>query len=67
MEIKIIQTITNTLSEDRELLKSTSTEVLVLAPSEGKALKNITTGEIFYRPINIGTKLNLKNYIEISI
>ena len=66
MEVKIIQTITNTLAEDRTLIKSTSTEVLVLSPAEGKALKNITTGEIFYRPINIGTKLNLKNYIEID-
>lgn len=66
MKIQIRQTITNTLSESRELLKSTKTEMLIISPDEGKALKNLKTGKIFNGTICLSAKDKQTDFIEID-
>ena len=63
MTINIIQTITNTLTENRELISSKQFEGYVLIPDEGKML----TGETFRNKIYIYQKSAISDYIEIDI
>lgn len=67
MTINIIQTITNTLTENRELISSKQFEGYVLIPDEGKMLKNKFTGETFRNKIYIYQKSAISDYIEIDI
>jgi len=67
MIINIIQTITNVLDNNRTVLRTFSTETYELTPEKGKAIKNISNGRIYTATVNIGTKGNLKNYIEIDL
>ena len=67
MTVNIIQTTVKTLSEDREVLKTSVTEAYVLIPDAGKALKNIHTGKIYTYYVNLGSKKNVADYIEIDL
>lgn len=67
MTINIIQTITNTLTENRELISSKQSEGYVLIPDEGKMLKNKFTGETFINKIYIYQKSAISDYIEVDI
>jgi hypothetical protein len=67
MTINIIQTITNILDENRQLINTAVTEAYVLYPAAGKAIKNIINDRIYTSSVNIGSKGNLKNYIEIDL
>ena len=67
MRINIIQTITNVLNYSREVLETRTSENYIIYPAEGKAIKNIANGKIFTSSVTIGSKSNLKNYIEIDI
>jgi len=39
----------------------------MLYPAEGKAIKNIITGQIFTGSVNIGSKGKLKDYTEVDL
>ena len=67
MTINIIQTITNTLTENRELISSKQSEGYVLIPDEGKMLKNKFTRETFINKIYIYQKSAISDYIEVDI
>lgn len=67
MTINIIQTITNILDEDRQLIRTATTEAYMLYPAEGKAIKNIKTGKVYTHSVNIGSIGNVKDYIEIDL
>ena len=67
MTLNIIQTITNVLDENREVLRTMTSEAFMLTPAAGKAIKNIKDGNSYTHPINIGSKGKLKDYIEIDI
>ena len=66
MTINIIQTVTNTLNEDRTLKSSYTIETYLLTPGEGKVLKNIKTGEIIKARICLNKKIKIADYIEIE-
>ena len=66
MKININETISNMYTENRELIKSTTTEMYILYPSEGKWLKNTLTGIIVKSYVALNTKDAIKNYIEID-
>lgn len=67
MTINIIQTITNVLTEDGEMISSTKAEGYSLAPDEGKMLRNKVNGKVFITKIYIYRKSELKDYEEIDI
>ena len=67
MTINIIQTITNILNYSGEVLKTRTSENYIIYPAEGKAIKNTVNGKIFTSSVTVGSKSNLKNYIEIDI
>ena len=67
MTINIIQTITNVLDENRQLIRTVTSETYVLYPAAGKAIKDINTGKLFTSSVSIGSKGKLKDYIEIDI
>ena len=67
MEIKFIQTITNILDENHQIINSTITESCMIYPAQGKAIKNLRTNEIFEHALNIGSKGKLKDFVEIDI
>lgn len=66
MTINIIQTITNVLDEKRHVIKTSSVEAYIIYPDDAKCIKNIITGKVYTSSVNIGTKNNLSNYIEID-
>lgn len=67
MTINIIQTITNILDENHQVLKSLTTETYMLYPAPGKAIQNTVTGKVYTTSVNIGAKANLKDYIELDL
>ena len=67
MTTNIIQTITNTLDEFRQVLNTMKTEVWVLTPASGKALKNVKTGETFKRAVSLSSKAKVADFIEIDL
>lgn len=67
MTINIIQTITNTLNEDRTIKTSSMIETYLISPAEGKVLKNIKTGEIIKSKICLNKKVKIADYIEIEV
>jgi hypothetical protein len=67
MKINIIQTITNILDENRQVIKTSASENYILYPEVGKVIKNIITGQIYTSSVSIGSKANLKNYEEIDV
>ena len=66
MKINIIQTVTNILDENRQLINSMLTEVYVLYPAPGKAIKNKTNGKIYTSSVSIGNKGQIDDYIEVD-
>ena len=66
MTINIIQTITNTLNEDRTIKTSSTIESYLISPAEGKVLKNIKTGEIIKSKICLNKKVKIEDYIEVD-
>lgn len=66
MTINIIQTITNTLNEDRTIKTSSTVETYLISPAEGKVLKNIKTGEIIKSKICLNKKVKIEDYIEVD-
>jgi hypothetical protein len=67
MTINIIQTITNTLNEDRTIKTSSTIETYLISPAEGKVLKNIKTGEIIKSKICLNKKVKIEDYIEVEV
>ena len=67
MKINIIQTITNILDENRQMIKTSTSDNYILYPEVGKVIKDTITGQIYTSSVSIGSKSNLKNYIEINI
>ena len=66
MTINIIQTITNTLNEDRTIKTSSTIETYLISPAEGKVLKNIKTGEIIKSKICLNKRVKIEDYIEVD-
>ena len=66
MIIKILQTISNTLTLDGQLERSYTTESYTIRPEEGKLLKNILTGEITSCMVCVNKKNKIQNYVEID-
>lgn len=66
MIIKILQTISNTLSEDRKLESSYTSECYTLQAEKGKILKNIRTGLTTNSVVCVNKKEKIENYIEID-
>jgi hypothetical protein len=67
MIIKILQTISNTFSEDGNLESSYSSEHFVIKAEDGKLLKNLKTGEITSSLVCLNKKDKIKNYIEVEV
>ena len=67
MKINIIQTITNILDENRQMIKTSTSDNYILYPEADKVIKDTITGQIYTSSVSIGSKSNLKNYIEIDI
>lgn len=67
MTINIIQTVTNILNEDRSIKSSSTVEAYLLIPAEGRALKNIKTGEIIKTKLCLNKKVKLQDYIEVDM
>ena len=66
MTINIIQTITNTLNEDRTIKTSSTIETYLISPAEGKVLKNIKTGQISRSLVSVSKKSKIEEYVEIA-
>jgi len=66
MTINIIQTITNILTENGELISSKKAEGYIITPAEGKLLLNKATGETFGYKIYTYHKSAINDYIEIE-
>lgn len=66
MTIKILQTISNTLTLDGKLEQTHTSEIYTLKPDEGKVLKNILTDEITRCIVCVNKKNKIQNYIEID-
>lgn len=67
MKIEIRQTISNTLDENRKLIKSSTVESTILFPAEGKAIKNVKTGKIYSGYICLSSKEKTSDFIEIDL
>jgi hypothetical protein len=67
MKKNIIQTITNILNENEDLISTTTTQTYVLTPDEGYILKNVKTGVVVTTKICISQKSKLADYIELPI
>lgn len=65
MTKNIIQTITNILNENEELISTTTTQTYVLTPDEGYILKNVKTGLVVATKICVSQKSKLADYIEL--
>lgn len=66
MTIKIMQTITNILSETGELERTSKAETYVITPTSGKVLKNIKTNRITRYPVCVNKKSKIADYVEIE-
>ena len=66
MKIKILQTISNVFSENRNLESTSSTECYVLQAEEGKLLKHSKTGKTTRYAVCVQKKRNIADYIEID-
>jgi hypothetical protein len=66
MTIKILQTISNTLTLDGQLEQTHTSESYVIKPDEGKLLKNVLTGEITSCLVCVNKKAKLQNYVEVD-
>lgn len=66
MTINIRQNNSVLLTEDRQVISSTTSEVYVLMPADGKVLKNTETMEIFKGFAYVNHREQIKNYIEIA-
>lgn len=67
MIIKILQTISNTFSEDGTLESSYSSERFVIKAEDGKLLKNLKTGEIISSLVCLNKKDKIKHYVEVEV
>ena len=66
MKINIIQTITNILDENRQMIKTSTSDNYILYPEADKAIKDTITGQIYTSSVSIGSKSKQKNYIEFQ-
>ena len=66
MKIKIIQTTTTIMNEDRLVESTSTTESFVLEAEEGKVLKNIKTGQIIRSRVCVNKKTKAADYTEIN-
>lgn len=66
MKIEIRQTISNTLDENRKLISSSTVENTILYPAEGKALKNLKTGKVYFGFVCLSPKDKASDFIEIE-
>ena len=66
MIIKIIETINNTYSEQRELIKSNTTENLMIYPENGYIIRNKKTGQLIDGYVVLGVVDSIDNYEEIE-
>lgn len=66
MKIKILQTISNTFSEDMELEKSIVSESYLLQADAGKLLKHSKTGKTTRYTVCVNKKSKIADYIEID-
>jgi len=66
MKIEIRQTISNTLDENRNIIKTSTAENYVLYPAEGKQLKNIKTGKVYPGFVSLGVGDKIKDFIELE-
>ena len=67
MITNIIQTTTNILTKNYELISKSEVEGYILIPEAGKALKNKFTGEVFASKIYIYNSNKLKDFIEVDL
>ena len=66
MTVNIIQVVTTTMDEDRNIVASRSVERYSVAPAEGKILKDTKTGQLIFGKVFLSQKSKIKNYIEID-
>lgn len=66
MKIKIVQTTTTIMSEERIIESSSITENFVIEPEAGKVLKNIKTGQIIRSRVCVNKKTKTADYIEVA-
>ena len=66
MKIKILQTTTTILTEDRQVESTYTNETFILEAEKGKVLKNIKTGQVSRSRVCITKKSKLDEYIEIN-
>ena len=66
MKIKILQTTTTILTEDRQVESTYTNETFILEAEKGKVLKNIKTGQVSRSRVCITKKSKLGEYIEIN-
>ena len=66
MTINIIQTITNVFDENHELLRTSQTEVYVIYPTEGKALKDTKENKIYKGSVSV-SRSQAKHFIEVDL
>lgn len=66
MKIKILQTTTTILTEDRRVESTYTNETFILEAEKGKVLKNIKTGQVSRSRVCITKKSKLDEYIEIN-
>lgn len=65
MIININQTITNLLTEDRQVKESRTIETYLLTPASGKVIINKKTGQVHKDTFSIGSKARLVDFEEI--
>ena len=66
MKIKILQTTTTILTEDRQVESTYTNETFILEAEKGKVLKNIKTGKVSRSRVCVTKKSKLDEYIEIN-
>lgn len=66
MKIKILQTTTTILTEDRQVESTYTNETFILEAEKGKVLKNIKTGQVSRSRVCVTKKSKLDEYIEIN-
>ena len=66
MKITIIQTITKTFDEARNLLATRLNEAYLLEPDSGKVLKHKITGKVFLKGLCVNNELQIKDYEEVD-
>lgn len=66
MKIEIRQTISNTLDENRKLIRTSTVESTVIYPADGKLIKNIKTGKVYSGYLCLSAKEKVSDFIEID-